>query len=393
MVSSGTGLKIRWRFTRTGLVVLAVAVAAGVAVIVAWPHAWLWVVVTGGVAAGAPALLSGLASVQQRRAETAKTVRRVLQGTTGAAGDILPPAAEAQLNARVHRAVLPIPYVRRDAEDEAQRHLESGRPVLLVGSSMVGKTRMAITLISGMFAGRRVAVPDSKDALAALDAADVALRDSVIFLDDIDRLIGAGGITDGSLRRLSAAGNTIVGTIRTAEYDRFQPTSELRRPEWDVLSVFERVFVNRTLSEAEELRLTSAVSDRQVREQIVQMGLGEYVGAAEHIEEALKLGPSVSPVGYALVLGVADWQRAGMSAPVPAPVLPMLATPHLAARDRVDLSDQRAYEKALQWARRRSTRRLLFSRTMGQAASPFTTTPSTCCLGRTCLYRRLPGQY
>ena len=217
---------------------------------------------------------------------------------------------------------------------------------------MVGKTRIAATLIGGMSASRTIAIPDSKDALTKLDAADVASRDSVIFLDDIDRLIGAGGITDGSLRRLAAAGNIIVGTIRAAEYDRFQPTTELRPPEWDVLSVFERVFVNRKLSEAEVLRLNNAVSDRQVRERIVQTGLGEYVGAAEHIEEALKLGPSVSPVGYALVLGVADWQLAGMSAPVPASVLPVLARPYLAARNRIDLAEHRAYERALQWARR-----------------------------------------
>ena len=49
-------------------------------------------------------------------------------------------------------------------------------------------------------------IPDSKNALAELDAKDIALRGSVIWLDDIDRLIGADGITDGSLRRLAAAG-------------------------------------------------------------------------------------------------------------------------------------------------------------------------------------------
>lgn len=53
-MGSGSRLKIRWRFARSGLVILAVAVAAGVAAIVAWPHAWPWVVVTGVVAAGAP---------------------------------------------------------------------------------------------------------------------------------------------------------------------------------------------------------------------------------------------------------------------------------------------------------------------------------------------------
>ena len=83
----------------------------------------------------------------------------------------------ADLDARVHRAVLPIPYIHRDAEDEARRHLESGRPVLLVGSSMVGKTQMAVTLIKDMFTGCGIAIPDSMDALGALDAANLALRE------------------------------------------------------------------------------------------------------------------------------------------------------------------------------------------------------------------------
>ena len=258
----------------------------------------------------------------------------------------------ADLDARVHRAVLPIPYIRRDVEGEAQRYLESGRPVLLVGSSMVGKTQMAATLIRGMFAERGIVIPDSIGALAALDAADIALRGSVIFLDDIDRLIGPGGVTDGTLRRLVTAGNALVGTIRATQYDSYQPTDQLRPPEWDVLCVFERVFVTRALSKTEADRLTAAVSDSDVRERIIRTGLGEYVGAAEHIEEALRLGPSVSPAGQALVRGAADWRRAGMSTPVPASLLPALAAPYLTVRDHVDLADKEEYEAALRWATR-----------------------------------------
>jgi tetratricopeptide (TPR) repeat protein len=175
---------------------------------------------------------------------------------------------------------------------------------------------------------------------------------AVIFLDDIDRLIGTGGITDGMLRRLVAAGNAIVGTIRAAQYDRYQPTDQIRPPEWDVLSVFERVFVIRALSRTEADRLTAAVGDSDVRERIIRAGLGEYVGAAEHIEEALRLGPSVSATGYAIVLGAADWQRAGMSTPVPASLLPTLAAPHLPVRNLVDLDDMDNYEAALRWATR-----------------------------------------
>ena len=265
----------------------------------------------------------------------------------------LPLVKEANdLDARVHRAVLPIPYIHRDAEDEAQDYLEAGRPVLLVGSSMVGKTQMAVTLIRAMFANRRIAIPDSMNALAVLDAADVTMRGSVIFLDDIDRMIGARGITDGDLRRLAAAGNAVVGTIRAAQYYQYQPTDQLRPLEWDVLSVFERVFISRALSETEADRVTTTVSDHDIRERIIRTGLGEYVGAAEHIEEALKLGPSVSPTGYALVQGVADWRRGGMSTPLPATLLPTLAAPHLAARELANLADKETYEAALQWATR-----------------------------------------
>jgi len=44
----------------------------------------------------------------------------------------------------VHRAVEQIPYVQRDVEGEVRDRLRAGQPVLLVGSSMVGKTRMAV---------------------------------------------------------------------------------------------------------------------------------------------------------------------------------------------------------------------------------------------------------
>jgi hypothetical protein len=264
-VGIGNRLEVRGRKLWFGLAASAAAVAAGAAAIGKWPHAWPWLItITAVVAAGVSPAVSALVAAQQRRANAEKATRQELQGTTGLA---LPRVeSTADLGARVHRAVLPIPYISRDVEDEARRHLESGRPVLLVGPSMVGKSRMAVTFISDMFANRGIVIPDSKGALAALDAADVAVRESVIFLDDIDRLIGVGGITDGSLRRLVIAGNAIVGTIRSAEYDRLQPTRDFKPPEWDVLNIFERIFINRKLSKAEELRLAEAVSDRQVRE-------------------------------------------------------------------------------------------------------------------------------
>jgi tetratricopeptide (TPR) repeat protein len=217
---------------------------------------------------------------------------------------------------------------------------------------MVGKTRMAVRLIRDLFPNRGVVIPDSRDALASLDAADVDLRDLVIFLDDINRMIGTGGITDGTLRQLVAAGNVVIGTIRAAEYDRYQPTDQFRSPEWDVMSVFEPVVVSRELSAVEKDRLTSAVSDQELRQRITNTGLGEYVGGAERVRDVLRTGQSANPAGYALVQGAADWQRAGLQAPVPAAVLRELGAPHLSSRHSADLLDGSVYNDALLWATR-----------------------------------------
>lgn len=286
-------------------------------------------------------------------------------------GGEFPVAGEGDLDTLVHPAVFSLPYVRRDVEDEARAGLASGKPVLLVGSSMVGKTRMAATLIKEVLGARRLIIPDSRDGLASLAVPGAAPRDSIIFLDDIQRLIGAGGITQTALRRL-AEENVIIGTIRVLVYDQYQPTDQLRPPEWDLLRIFKRVPVFRDLSPGEQERLRQVVDDESTLGRIVRTGIGEYVGAAERIAEALRLGPSVSPVGLALVQGAADWARAGMSVPLPAVLLPVLAAPRLDARNRLLLDDRREYRAALQWATRPVTPTVaLLQRHQGNAFSVY----------------------
>ena len=83
------------------------------------------------------------------------------------------------------------------------------------------------------------------------------------------------------------------------------------------------------------------------------MGLGEYVGAARQIAEALKLGAAgTDPLGYALVLAAADWRRCGMTRPMPAAMLAPLAEPHLDHRSQARLADQDAFNAGLAWATR-----------------------------------------
>ena len=306
----------RRRRKRTEATVIAAVVVAGAAAVAKWPHAWWWLIVAA-TAAGALTIpvVSAVINAAERRSDTAMRVRTQLQGTTGHDGGRLSDVAHTNLEARVHRAVLPIPYIPRDEEGQIRQRLLTGNPVLIVGSSMVGKTRMAAVVITDMFGSKLVIIPDSKTALSSLDAADISIEETVVWLDDIDRLIGTDGITDGALRRL-AKDNVIVATIRATEYDRYQPTDERRPPEWDVLSVFEHVFVSRNLSDKEQQTLAEVVEDPKIRKQIGEIGIGEYTGAAGHIDEALRLGAAgTGGVGYALILGAANWRQSGMVRP------------------------------------------------------------------------------
>jgi tetratricopeptide (TPR) repeat protein len=348
------GLRSRWPRWSVPLYTAAAITTGGAAALAKWPHArWWLVVVVVAAAAALPLALAALLSMMQRRREISQTAQTAFQGTAVRGGSELPAAKLDVLKARVHQTILPIPYIHRDAEDMIRAHLHERRPVLLIGPSMVGKTRMAVQFITEELKSRPLAVPDNPAAFAELDAKDVTLQNSVIWLDDIDRLIGTGGITDGALRRLVEAGNTVVATIRARAYDQFRPSDQARPPQWDVLSIFERVFISRDLSQAEQDRLAAAITDRVILKRIRAIGLGEYAGGAGQVAEALKLGAAgADSLGYALLLAAADWRRCGMTRPVSSDILTLLAEPYLDQQDRERLNDHDTFNGALAWATR-----------------------------------------
>jgi hypothetical protein len=83
------------------------------------------------------------------------------------------------LEERVHPTVLPISYSFRDEEDTIRAHLRARCPVQPIGPMMVDKTKMAPSHRGG-FGSWPAAIPDSKTAIADLDAKDVTPQDAVI---------------------------------------------------------------------------------------------------------------------------------------------------------------------------------------------------------------------
>ena len=156
------------------------------------------------------------------------------------------------------------------------------------------------------------------------------------------------------MRRLVESGNIVIGTIRAAVYDQFRPSADLRPLEWDVISVFEHVFLSRVLSQKEERRVARAINDNDMQNRIRAVGLGEHhPGAAQQVADTLKLGAAgINSLGYALVLAAADWRRCGMTRPIPLTMLTHLAKPHLSQRDQVRMDDEDSLSSGIAWATR-----------------------------------------
>ncbi|WP_410597187.1 tetratricopeptide repeat protein [Amycolatopsis sp. lyj-23] len=322
-------------------------VAGGLALAQKWQGATWWVV---GGAAGLAAVVAGVSPLllrsRDQRTAGAAVVRRSVH-TTGRS------VTELSLDdLRVHTSVVDVPYLPRpEKEREVIEHLRARRAVLIVGASMVGKTRLAAAAVEQFLPDTPLLLPDTPTALTDLDKADVILDQQVIWLDDLERFLTTGGVTAGLIHRLRES-NWLVATLRAHEWDRFQPTDHLRPPEWDALRLFELVLLDRDRDQPAESDLRRAVPDEYVRERIARIGIGEYVGAAQHVRDQLTVGEFANPLGFALVAGAADWSRMGLNRFVPAELLPQLAAARLASRRRAELSDEKKFHTALEWATR-----------------------------------------
>lgn len=339
---------LRAQATVTLVAVIVIATGAAVA---AWPRAWLPIsVVAAALAASARLLLDAFTRAKQEKLDSARVLRQHTQQSSSSRAE-LPMVREVSLSTlRTHTSVIDIPFIERDETETLRCFLQSSSPVLIIGPSMVGKTRLAAETVRYLYPEWPILIPESRNSLTALDAADMSISNTVVWLDDIERFLGVDGITPGGLQRLTLAGNIIIATVRAIQFDTYTPSNRLRPLEWDVLTLFKRVYLNRELSDPEKRRLAVAVPNEAMRFRIAEVGVGEYVGAAERISDQLKLGPNVNPIGYSLVLATVDWRRMGFSEPIAVDILRSLAANRLDAQRRIQLGDEDLFSAGLAWA-------------------------------------------
>ncbi|MFF5494770.1 tetratricopeptide repeat protein [Streptomyces aquilus] len=278
--------------------------------------------------------------------------------------------AEPLGDARVPGARVP-PFVRRNLSDEIDEAIRTRPFVLVVGESTAGKTRAAYESVRAVHPGSAFVAPDPAipSALRAAAAAVRRERSSVVWLDDVDRYLGSGGLTPSVLRRLLSPGpghtSVVVATIRAQERARLTsarltspgeagdaPGARLVR---DVLESaheirldrrWHRDEVARAREQHRDVRLARAVDSAE------RYGIAEFLAAGPHLLTAWRdaWAPEGGHVrGAALVSAAVEARRAGWSRPLPVSLLRELHEDHLAARGGPMLRPE-SWSEALTWA-------------------------------------------
>ncbi|TYB67716.1 tetratricopeptide repeat protein [Nonomuraea sp. PA05] len=254
-------------------------------------------------------------------------------------------------------------YVRRDVDERVEHALTHDRYVLLVGESTAGKSRLALEVIRRVLPRCRLVQPTGPaGARVAVDTA-VAVSGSVLWLDDLERFLGQGGLTGQDVQRmLEAPGRPryIVATMRSEEYRKFFSAgsdvvaADTARQGRDVLRLATRVDVSRLWSQQELDRVREHAADSRLAAAVAQ---GERFGVAEFLAAGPQLlsqwhdawAPGANPRGAALVLAAVDARRAGVHRGVPAAVLVAMHEAYLNRRGGLLLRPE-SLDTAFAWA-------------------------------------------
>jgi TPR repeat protein len=266
-------------------------------------------------------------------------------------------------------------YVPRDLDatlDKALRAaLARGGLVLVRGDSTAGKSRIAFEAMRRLPADLWLLIPYRRDSLRKLLAGGVKFRDVVVWLNDLEFHLGAGGLDVGLLRRLVGDGDrrvVVLATMRASEYNKRSPEHEHDQPEpeRDVLRA-ERELLDqavdfelpRQFSAAEQQRARDLDWDPRIA---VALDHGDRYGLAEYIAAGPRLwrrwrsardpgSPADAHAGAAMVAAALDCRRAGLSRPVSEELLRELyrdsayLDPRAAGR-----LDPAVFEQGLAWA-------------------------------------------
>lgn len=236
---------------------------------------------------------------------------------------------------------------RSDVEKTIRTALRRGEPVLVVGSSMAGKSRVAAEVLLHDYPDKRLCRPAPPSGLAELLAHGTP-KDSVVFLDDLERHLVSADLHQGWLKRITEPDlrNVVVGTMRRTAMEGLQATGELRHPHARVVqegfSVVELID-----SDAVNAEMARGISDPVVAAGVLKYGIGTYLGGGHRAMGRLMEAADSHPLGVAMVRAASAWRMTGLDS-IAVPTLQRLAAEYAVSKPGSPHPESAA--DALAWA-------------------------------------------
>ncbi|MFJ3670351.1 tetratricopeptide repeat protein [Streptomyces sp. NPDC090106] len=262
------------------------------------------------------------------------------------------------------------PFVRRDRSAEIEQALRMHRFVLVVGESTAGKSRAAFEAVRAVLADATLLVPDHTEPGSVTTAVTASRRldRCVVWLDDVERYLGTGGLTPRLLRELTGRdGVFVVATIRAHVRARFMDVRTEGMPESGdgalgpgagrhILTRAHEIRLDRRWTQGELARARErGEQDERVARAVdsaERYGVAEFLAAGPQLFAAWQdaWAPEGEHVrGAALVAAAVEARRAGWHRPLPVTLLRELHEDHLTARGGPVLHPE-SWDAALRWA-------------------------------------------
>ncbi|MGW3379001.1 hypothetical protein ACWDCO_02325 [Streptomyces albogriseolus] len=256
-------------------------------------------------------------------------------------------------------------YVARDVDPQLHTAFRQAVFVTLVGESAAGKTRAAFEAVKALRPESFFVAPSTRESLEVLVENFPTAGKYVIWLDDLERFLGPGGLTTSMLSRLLMLQSEvkIMATMRSHEYSRYRnraepgatgAAQEFWRQGRDVLRQSVLVHMERRWSMAEVNRARAFSGDVRLARALRgngRFGVAEVLAAGPELVEVWQQAWSSGrhPRGAALVAAAVDARRAGYHRPLPADVLQRLHETYLVGADGIEWHSE-SFEEALLWA-------------------------------------------
>ena len=259
------------------------------------------------------------------------------------------------------------PYVAREIDDDLDALLEQSGFILIVGESTAGKSRAAYEAMQRRLRNHRLLVPSAAAPFSELLAVFARTRKCVLWLDDLERYLGARGLAAALLETMRLDNRSrrhVLATMRAEELARFAARRERTvygesrvdlRDGRTLIDQATVVRVERLWTQAEIDRAAKLTTDRRIAQ---ALPYSDRFGVAEVLADGPELledwvnawAPGTHPRAAAIVAAAVDCRRAGMFSPVPLDALRRLHEPYLEQRGGALLRPE-PFDAALSWAR------------------------------------------